>query len=214
MDQAELAALRAEYSKGGLTESDAPADPVDLFARWLAEARAAELHEPNAMVVSTVSATGAPSSRMVLLKGYSHTGFVFFTNSTSRKGQELAANARCALLFPWHPLERQVRIEGVAEPASRVDVATYFDSRPRGSQIGAWASPQSRVVADRAELDQRYADAQARFQGKDVPPPPQWGGYIVRPEVIEFWQGRPGRMHDRLEYRRTGEGWRFVRLAP
>ena len=214
MDPAELAALREEYARGGLAESDATPEPLQLFARWLVEAREAGLHEPNAMVVSTASADGVPSSRMVLLKGYSPEGFVFFTNQSSRKGAELAANPRCALLFPWHPLERQVRIDGEAVQASRLDVETYFASRPRGSQVGAWASPQSQVVEGRDELDRRYAEAQARFSGEDVPVPPHWGGYVVRPEAVEFWQGRPGRMHDRLVYRRDGSGWRVERLAP
>lgn len=217
-DPHDLSALREEYARGGLSESDATEDPLDLFADWMAQAREGGVHEPNAMVVATVSADGQPSSRMVLLKGWSEDGFVFFTNQASRKGDELAANPRCALLFPWHPLERQVRIEGEARPVSAEDVASYFASRPRGSQIGAWASPQSQEVAGRAELDERYAAAQARFgDDREVPVPPHWGGYAVRPASIEFWQGRPGRMHDRLLYRRepdAGGGWQIVRLAP
>lgn len=213
--QHEIAALREEYSRGGLSEADAPADPLELFADWMAQAREAGVHEPNAMVVSTVSVDARPSSRMVLLKGWSADGFVFFTNQSSRKGDELAANPRCALLMPWHPLERQVRIEGEARPLPREDVAEYFASRPRGSQVGAWASPQSQVVDGREELDRRYADALARFgEDAEVPVPPQWGGYAVRPDAIEFWQGRPGRMHDRLVYAREGDGWRIDRLAP
>lgn len=210
----DVAALRREYSDAGLREEDLLPDPVDMFARWFEQARDA-VHEPNAMVVATVSADGAPSARFVLLKGFGPDGLRFFTNSDSRKGADLAAEPRCALLFPWHPLERQVRIEGVAEPLPRADVEAYFARRPRGSQVGAWASPQSTEVDGRAELDRRYADAEARFEGADVPVPPQWGGYLVRPESWEFWQGRPGRMHDRLVYRPQGAGgWAVVRLAP
>lgn len=207
-----IADARREYTLAGLTEADLTADPFELFARWYDDA--AGLHEPNAMVVATVDPDGAPSARMVLLKGVSGEGFTFFTNQSSRKGRALSADHRVALLFPWHPLERQVRVEGTAEPVSRDDVAAYFDSRPRGSKLGAWASPQSEVVAGRDELAQRYADAEARFDAVEVPAPPQWGGYLVRPESFEFWQGRPGRMHDRLVYRREAEGWSTCRLAP
>jgi len=214
----DLAEARENYTRGGLTEADLAPDPVAMFARWYAEARDAGIHEPNAMVVASVGPDGAPSSRMVLLKGFSEQGFVFFTNLGSRKGVELAAEPRCALLFPWHPLERQVRVEGVAEELPRADVEAYFASRPRGSQLGAWASPQSAVVAGREELAASYAEVEARFEGRDVPVPPTWGGFVVRPQVVEFWQGRPGRMHDRLVYRRRGpaeaEGWTSERLAP
>ena len=216
METDDVADLRREYSDRGLTEADLAADPMTMFAAWFDEARAAGLYEPNAMVVSTVAADGRPSSRMVLLKGFSDDGFVFFTNQASRKGVELAAEPRCALLFPWHPLERQVRVEGTATALPRADVAAYFASRPRGSRLGAHASHQSRVVASRAELDTAYAEMEAAFPG-EVPVPAEWGGYRVRPEVVEFWQGRPGRMHDRLVYRRAGsddEAWRTERLAP
>jgi pyridoxamine 5'-phosphate oxidase len=186
-----------------------------MFERWLHDAVAAGLHEPNAMVVATAGADGRPSSRMVLLKGFDAEGYVFFTNQASRKGEELAANPRCALLFPWHPLERQVRVDGVAEVLDRTRVETYFRSRPRGARLGAWASRQSRPVASRAELAAAYARVQERFGDDDeVPVPPEWGGYRVVPEAVEFWQGRPGRMHDRLVYRREGEGWAVERLAP
>jgi pyridoxamine 5'-phosphate oxidase len=210
----DLRALRHEYAAAGLAEADLAADPVTMFRRWFDEVQAAGLHEPNAMVVATVGADFAPSSRMVLLKGLSEAGFVFYTNTRSRKGEELAGNPRCALLFPWHPLERQVRVDGIATPVSRAEVADYFAVRPRGSQLGAWASHQSRVVADRAELAAAYDEVEARYEGADVPVPEEWGGYVVRPEAVEFWQGRPGRMHDRLVYRRTPEGWRTERLAP
>jgi pyridoxamine 5'-phosphate oxidase len=208
------AELRREYAAGGLTEADLLDDPMEMFARWFAQAGEAGLYEPNAMVLATVSGDGQPSSRMVLLKGWSERGFVFFTNARSRKGQELAANPRCALLLPWHPLERQVRVDGTAEPLERADVAAYFATRPRGSQLGAWASHQSSVVSGRDELAAAYDRLEAEYAGRDVPPPEEWGGYLVVPEALEFWQGRPGRMHDRLVYRRDGASWRTERLAP
>ena len=212
-DEHDLAALRHDYAAGGLDEADLAGDPVAMFQRWFADAVAVGLHEPNAMVVSTVSAEGRPSSRTVLLKGIGADGFRFFTNLGSRKGAELAANAHCALLFPWHDLERQVRVEGTASLLPREDVAAYFASRPRGSQLGAWASRQSSPVADRGALVSSYDEAERRFLG-EVPVPDGWGGYVVRPEVVEFWQGRTGRLHDRLVYRRTGDGWSTQRLAP
>lgn len=214
MDSDELAAARADYTRGGLVEGDLLPDPVAMFRRWYDEAHAAGVHEPNAMAVSTVDAEGRPSSRLVLLKGVTEEGFSFYTNTRSRKGLELAANPACALLFPWHPLERQVRVDGVAERLPQEEVDAYFAVRPRGSQIGAWASHQSRPVSGRDELAQEYAVLEERFEGVDVPTPEEWGGYLVRPEAVEFWQGRPGRMHDRLVYRRGGDGWRTERLAP
>jgi pyridoxamine 5'-phosphate oxidase len=213
MPPLDLAALREEYARAGLDETDLAADPITMFDRWMGEAHDAIRHDANAMVVSTVDADCQPSSRMVLLKGVSADGFVFFTNAGSRKGAELAANPRCALLFPWHVLERQVRVEGTATPLPRADVEAYFSSRPHGSQLGAWASHQSQVVSGRAELEDAYADAEARFPDA-VPVPDEWGGYVVRPEVVEFWQGRTSRMHDRLVYRRSGATWVTARLAP
>jgi len=211
----DLSTLREEYARGGLDVPDLAADPTAMFERWLGEAIAAGLHEPNAMVVATSTPDGTPSSRMVLLKGFDADGFVFFTNQASRKGEEIAANPRCALLFPWHPLERQVRVDGRAEALAQERVEAYFASRPRGARIGAWASHQSRPVASRAELAASYAKVQERFaDAEEVPVPPEWGGYLVVPEAVEFWQGRPGRMHDRLVYSRDGEGWAVERLAP
>ena len=212
MSEIELAALREEYGRAGLDEADLAPDPIAMFEGWMRDALDAGLHDPNAMVVSTVSADGAPSARMVLLKGLRPDGFVFYTNTHSRKGDELAGNPRCALLFPWNVLERQVRVDGVAERLPQADVEAYFAVRPRGSQLGAWASPQSRVVT-REDLATSYAAADARFP-EDVPVPDEWGGYVVRPDAVEFWQGRPGRMHDRLRYRRTTDGWVTERLAP
>ena len=214
---AQLRALRHEYADAGLAEADLADDPVTMFERWFAEVQAAGVHEPNAVVVATVSADGRPSSRLVLLKGVSERGFVFYTNRESRKGTELAGNDRCALLFPWHPLERQVRVDGVAEQLPHEDVEAYFAVRPRGSQLGAHASHQSRPVADRSELQAAYDEADMRYEGREVPVPEEWGGYLVVPEAVEFWQGRPGRMHDRLVYRSDREapaGWRVERLAP
>ena len=209
-----VAAARAEYTRGGLVESDLLTDPIAMFRRWYDDAHAAGLHEPNAMVVATVSGDFAPAARLVLLKGVSEEGFVFFTNTGSRKGTELAGNPRIALLFPWHPLERQVRVDGTATLLPRADVDAYFAVRPRGSQLGAWASHQSSVVSDREELLAAYDDAERRYAEGEVPTPTEWGGYLVHPESVEFWQGRPGRMHDRLVYRREADGWRTERLAP
>lgn len=218
MTERDLAALRREYVAGGLDETDLAPDPIVMFRRWLHDATVAGIHEPNAMVVATVSAEGRPSSRMVLLKGLDDRGFVFYTNHDSRKGQDLAGNPACALLFPWHALERQVRVEGDAEPLGEDENAAYFRTRPRAAQLGAWASPQSQVVASRGELDRRYAEVSARVGDGVVPLPPRWGGFRVRPASVEFWQGRRNRMHDRLRYRRVAEGtrarWVTERLAP
>ncbi len=210
----DLAALRREYADAGLHEDHLADDPLTMFDRWYGDAERADLYEPNAMVVSTVAADGSPAARMVLLKRLTAAGFVFFTNLASRKGTELAGNDRCALLFPWHPLERQVRVDGVASVLPRADVEAYFATRPRGAQLGAHASHQSRPVAGRAELMAAYDEVSARFEGREVPVPDDWGGYLVVPEAVEFWQGRPGRMHDRLVYRSEPGGWRVERLAP
>jgi pyridoxamine 5'-phosphate oxidase len=211
----DLSALRQDYAAGGLDESDLAPDPHAMFERWYDDAVRAELYEPNAMVVATATPDGAPSSRFVLLKSFGPEGFVFYTNAASRKGEELALNPAIALLFPWHPLERQVRVEGTAVALSRAEVDAYFAVRPRGSRLGAWASHQSTVVAGREELADAYREAEQRFAGvEEIPTPEEWGGYRVVPESVEFWQGRSGRMHDRLVYRRDGAGWRTERLAP
>jgi pyridoxamine 5'-phosphate oxidase len=215
VDDDRLARLRIEYADAGLDEAAAGDDPYVLFSRWLADALDAQLHEANAMTVSTLGPGGAPSSRIVLLKHADPTGFVFYTNYRSRKSRELDANPHCALVFPWHPLQRQVRVEGRAHRVPDAESDAYFALRPRGSQLGAWASPQSQVVRERAQLDAIYAEVQAQFPDEvAVPRPPHWGGWRVEPRMIEFWQGRPGRMHDRLRFSRTGEDWLRERLAP
>ncbi len=211
----DLAALRREYGDRGLDAPDLSPDPVTMFGRWLDEA--GDLHEPNAMVVSTVAANGRPSSRMVLLKGLDERGFVFYTNYESRKAAEIAATGAVSLLFPWHDLQRQVRVDGIAEKVSVEESEAYFADRPRESQLGAWASPQSQVVASRAALDERYGGVLAQFADvADVPLPPYWGGFRVVPDEVEFWQGRKGRLHDRLVYRRADPSapWAVARLAP
>jgi pyridoxamine 5'-phosphate oxidase len=205
--------LRREYALSGLVEGDLAAEPFAMFQRWYHDAVAAPVYEPNAMVVSSVSADGRPSSRLVLLKGFSTAGWVFFTNLGSRKGTELVTNPHVSLLFPWHPLERQVRVDGRAVLLERDEVATYFETRPRGSQLGAHASHQSREVGSREDLDHAWAAADAAYP-EEVPVPDEWGGFRVEPDAVEFWQGRPGRMHDRLVYRRDGDSWSVHRLAP
>ncbi|MEU6991513.1 pyridoxamine 5'-phosphate oxidase [Streptomyces sp. NPDC046465] len=216
----EPAEMREQYVTAGLAEADLPAGPMDQFALWFKEAAhdRAAVHEPNAMVVSTADATGRPSSRTVLLKGFDERGFVFFTNYESQKSRELAANPYVSLLFPWHAVARQVIVCGLAERVGREETVAYFRTRPHGSQLGAWASTQSAVLTSRAELDRAYADLAARYpEGEQVPAPPNWGGYRVRPLTVEFWQGRADRLHDRLRYVRpeTGaETWRVERLSP
>lgn len=211
----DLARMRREYGEpaSAFEGSGEATDPMALFALWFADVQASGAVEPNAMVLSTVGPHG-PSSRTVLLKGLDPRGFTFFTNHDSRKGQELASSPRCSLLFGWYAWHRQVRVEGAAQVLSRREVETYFAQRPRGAQLGAWASPQSSVVADRAELEAAFAEAERRFEGHEIPVPPTWGGYVVVPEVIEFWEGRANRLHDRAVFTRVESGWRRERLAP
>ncbi|NDU74894.1 pyridoxamine 5'-phosphate oxidase [Actinomadura sp. DSM 109109] len=235
------ARLRRSYEGGELSESALPADPLALFAAWFAEVHAAGLAEPNAMVLATATRDGVPSARTVLLKGYGPQGFRFFTNLTSRKGEDLAENPRAALVFPWHPLYRQVRVEGPVSELPREESAAYFRTRPYGSRVGAWASEhQSGVIPGREVLERRYAEAAARWPdpaaapaaphgeaapggiaadaADAVPLPDFWGGYRVEPASIEFWQGRRDRLHDRIRYRRAtpgdAEGWVVERLSP
>lgn len=206
--------LRREYTLRGLSEDEVDPDPLRQFQLWFEQAVAAGLPEPNAMTLATADAAGRPSARVVLLKGFDRRGFVFFTNYQSRKGRELAANPFVALVFFWPELERQVRIEGQAAPITAAESDAYFASRPRGSQLGAWASAQSSVIADRAALEREVERLAQQFGAGPIPRPPHWGGYRVAPELIEFWQGRPNRLHDRLRYRRGGDAWLLERLAP
>jgi pyridoxamine 5'-phosphate oxidase len=209
-----IADLRKDYTLNGLTEADAAPDPIEQFQAWFSQALAARLPEPNAMVLATVGADGQPSARVVLLKGVDERGFVFYTNYDSRKGRELEGGGRAALVFYWAELERQVRVEGVAERVSTEESDAYFASRPPGSRIGAAASPQSRVIASRDELERRVAELSAQHPQGDIARPAHWGGYRVRPAVVEFWQGRPSRLHDRIRYRLDGGKWAMERLAP
>lgn len=210
----ELADLRRQFVLGALSETDVASDPIVQFQRWFDEAVVAKMPDPNAMTLATVGANGQPSARIVLLKGVDASGFTFFTNYESRKGNDLLGNPRAALLFHWVQLERQVRIEGEVRKVDEAESDAYFVSRPLGSRLGAWASEQSREVAGREVLEAREADFRARF-GDDPPRPPHWGGYRLMPTWIEFWQGRASRLHDRIGFRRQDDGsWRIVRLSP
>ncbi len=212
---AKLSDLRKNYTKYALTVESADVNPFTQFNVWFNEAVDQQIDEPNAMTLSTVNETGRPTSRIVLLKGLEQDKFIFYTNYQSRKGKELEINPACALNFFWPSLERQIRIEGLAERVDERISEEYFQSRPRGSQIGAWASPQSSVIKNREILEQRAANVDKKFEGSTLlPKPKQWGGFSVEAFKIEFWQGRENRLHDRLLYTKTNKGWEIVRLAP
>lgn len=210
----DVAALREEYSSVPLLESDASQDPIEQFERWLRAALAEGIPEPNAMVVATADAAGRPSARTVLLKGVDTRGFAFFTNTRSRKGRELAANAAAAAVFPWIAIRRQVTVRGGVQQVDDAEADAYFATRPRGSQLAAWASQQSAVLDDRATLDAALRDVVQRSGDGPVPRPPHWSGYRIVPDEIEFWQGRPDRLHDRLRYTRADGAWQLQRLWP
>jgi pyridoxamine 5'-phosphate oxidase len=209
-----IADLRREYARARLDEAHVSGDPLVEFHQWFTQAREAEVPEPNAMSLATATPDGAPSVRTVLLKGYDERGFVFFTDYRSRKAIELEQNPRAALAFYWVELERQVRVSGAVERTSLEDSRSYFQTRPRGSQLGAWASYQSRVISSRRQLESDLQSVIDRFAGDEVPLPPHWGGYRLKPEEFEFWQGRENRLHDRIRYLREGSGWRVERLSP
>lgn len=208
-----FADLREHYTKGALLEHEAPQEPFVLFHHWFQEALDAKIYEPNAMVLSTVM-DNRPSSRVVLLKQLDERGFSFFTNYESQKGKSMAENPNVALNFWWTTMERQVRVEGVVEKLSEAESDAYFATRPAGSRLGAWVSEQSAVIESREVLQQRQTAFDKEYSDGEIPRPPHWGGYLVRPTVIEFWQGRPSRLHDRLQYTKEGDVWKMVRLSP
>lgn len=210
----ELNKMRQEYRSGNLDEKEMPSNPLDQFRNWFEEAISSGITEPNAMTVATSTAEGKPSARVVLLKEMNDNGFIFFTNYNSRKGHELITNPFVAVVFDWHDIERQVRIEGIIEKVDENESDAYFNIRPNESKLGAWASPQSKIVSGREELEELEKSYAIRFKGNEIPRPPHWGGFLIKPTMIEFWQGRPNRMHDRMAYYKNGSNWELRRLAP
>lgn len=215
MDPKEIQNIRNEYHSTSLAENEANADPIKQFDKWFNEALEARQHEPTAMTLATATHDGRPSARIVLMKGFDNNGFVFYTNYLSRKGKEIAKNPLGALLFFWDSMERQVRIEGTIEKVSKEESERYFHSRPKGSQVGAIISPQSQEIPNRDMLEQKWQETETQYADKDIPKPSYWGGYILKPRMIEFWQGRPSRLHDRILYKKIdNNNWKKVRLAP
>lgn len=210
----ELSRMRQEYRTGSLNETEMTSNPFDEFRMWLKRAIASGLSEPNAMVIASATPDGKPSARVVLLKELNEEGFVFYTNYTSRKGQEMLTNPFTAAVFDWHEIERQVRIEGLVEKVEEEESDAYFNVRPDDAKIGAWSSPQSSIVNGRPALEELQERYTKQFAGKEIPRPPHWGGFLIRPTMIEFWQGRPNRMHDRMAYYKVDTGWKMERLAP
>lgn len=209
-----LNSIRHDFAKQTLDELDVIDNPIDQFAKWFEEAVGAQVIDPNAMTLCSATKEGKPSARIVLLRNFSENGFVYYSNYNSRKGSEIADNPNCALLFFWPELERQIRIEGIVQKQSSEESDLYFNSRPRESKLGAWTSEQSKIISNREVLNKEYEKISLQYPDENVPRPPHWGGYLLKPSTIEFWQGRPNRLHDRILYRIENNNWKIERLAP